>query len=107
MRTSISSKNDPFKDDVCCDIKNKDLNKMIMLLHDIRNKQAPEVGLSGGSGSGSLGKGSTLTGIEAFALNYKVQWPASIIFTGRNVIRYQLIFRFLFKLKVESTFLSL
>ena len=40
-----------------------------------------------------------LTGIEAFALNYKVEWPASIIFTGRNVIRYQLIFRFLFKLK--------
>ncbi len=96
MRTSISSKNDPFKDDVCCDIKNKDLLSMIMLLHDIRNKQDH-------SGSGSVGKGgSTLTGIEAFALNYKVQWPASIIFTGRNVIRYQLIFRFLFKLKVES-----
>ena len=39
MRTSNSSKNDPFKDDVCCDIKNKDLNKMIMLLHDIRSDE--------------------------------------------------------------------
>lgn len=64
---------------------------MINLLHDIRNKQSKQ--MSGG------GAGGTLTGLEAFALNYKVQWPASIIFTGRNVIRYQLIFRFLFKLK--------
>lgn len=104
MRTSNSSKNDPFKDDVCCDIKNKNLNKMILLLHDLRNDKTnannPENNIHRDNNNNSNNNNlMSLTGIETFALNYKVEWPASIIFTGRNVIRYQLVFRFLFKLK--------
>eukprot|EP01083_Nonionella_stella_P009862 28230_1 len=98
FRTSNSSRNDPFKDDVCCDIKNSDLNTMIMMLHDIRDDKYDE-NTNPNANSNALMR---LSGIEAFALSYKVQWPASIIFTGRNLIRYQLIFRFLFKLKFVS-----
>ncbi|ETO30286.1 spindle pole body component 97, partial [Reticulomyxa filosa] len=121
IRTSIS-KNDPFKDDLCCDIKNRDLNKMIEELKfdwnfcllsvmesaddgAIGKEKAEEngginIGIGNGAGEDHNDKTvSSLTGIQAFALDYQVKWPCSIIFTGRNVARYQLIFRLLFKLK--------
>ncbi len=144
IRTSVS-RNDIFRDDVRCDIKSNDLNKMMfrfcfspalsssflkktrkgatcvvlhrIMLHDIRESiiggdfqpstlaNASSL-FSGGSMSNNDDKLMALTGIDAFALDYKVEWPASIIFTGRNVIRYQLIFRLLFKLKVVESHLN-
>ena len=122
IRTSVS-KNDIFKDNVCCDIKNKDLNTTLAKLHDLKNdfmiNKNNSTNIPTASSTGTTATATTtsilnrtnntslhakglmsLSGMQAFALDYKVEWPASIIFTGRNVTRYQLIFRLLFKLKI-------
>ena len=116
IRTSVS-KNDSFKDNISCDIKNKDLHATLAKLHELKiemNVSSATCGKFGSNSNNINSKNSSnsgtnnslsggllqLTGMQAFALDYKVEWPASIIFTGRNVVRYQLIFRLLFKLKI-------
>eukprot|EP00587_Corethron_hystrix_P016632 CAMPEP_0113331358 /NCGR_PEP_ID=MMETSP0010_2-20120614/22420_1 /TAXON_ID=216773 ORGANISM="Corethron hystrix, Strain 308" /NCGR_SAMPLE_ID=MMETSP0010_2 /ASSEMBLY_ACC=CAM_ASM_000155 /LENGTH=687 /DNA_ID=CAMNT_0000194567 /DNA_START=244 /DNA_END=2307 /DNA_ORIENTATION=- /assembly_acc=CAM_ASM_000155 len=45
------------------------------------------------------GQQEGLKGIEAFALDYHVEWPLSLILSKKSIIKYQLIFRHLFYAK--------
>lgn len=37
-----------------------------------------------------------LKGMEAFALDYEVKWPLSIVVSRKELTKYQLVFRHLF-----------
>lgn len=43
--------------------------------------------------------GSPLTGIEAFTLEYAVQWPISIVLSKKAMTKYELLFRHIFFIK--------
>ncbi|KAI9092455.1 Spc98 family-domain-containing protein [Phlyctochytrium arcticum] len=46
-----------------------------------------------------LGRNKTQSGIQAFQIDYKVPFPASLIINRRVLVKYQLIFRHLFQCK--------
>lgn len=55
----------------------------------------------------AAGRDSNLSGLEAFTFAYHVQFPLSLVFSTRAMLRYQTLFRFLFYLKhVERLLLS-
>ena len=55
----------------------------------------------------AAGRDSNLSGLEAFTFAYRVQFPLSLVFSTRAMLRYQTLFRFLFYLKhVERLLLS-
>ena len=55
----------------------------------------------------AAGRDSNLSGLEAFTFAYRVQFPLSLVFSTRAMLRYQTLFRFIFYLKhVERLLLS-
>ncbi|KAL5134131.1 Gamma-tubulin complex component 2 [Glycine soja] len=51
------------------------------------------------SGDNDLEEPVSITGLETFSLSYKVHWPLSIVLSSKALIKYQLLFRFLFHCK--------
>lgn len=78
IRTS-SSKHDAFQEDVKCVLCAEDFASQI-------------IGLGGGGGR----KTGSVSGFEAFALDYSVGWPTSLIVSRMEIVKYQFIFRYLF-----------
>ena len=38
-------------------------------------------------------RASDLTGLEAFTLDYRVEWPVSLVVSRKAITKYQLLFR--------------
>merc|ERR1719483_824249 len=85
--------NDPFREDLTCDLSEMNLLDMVKLLNDPDQKKARKTSRM------------SLIGFDSFQLDYKVEWPLSLIFTRRCITKYQLIFRLLFYLKHISRLL--
>lgn len=90
IRTSASA-SDPFLDDISCILCQEDLASQICM---VSNKRA---GVSR-TESEMRRKGAT-SGYELFALDYRIQWPVSLIITETDMLKYQFMFRYLFYCK--------
>eukprot|EP00814_Leptocylindrus_danicus_P018783 CAMPEP_0116025846 /NCGR_PEP_ID=MMETSP0321-20121206/13383_1 /TAXON_ID=163516 /ORGANISM="Leptocylindrus danicus var. danicus, Strain B650" /LENGTH=1111 /DNA_ID=CAMNT_0003498301 /DNA_START=289 /DNA_END=3624 /DNA_ORIENTATION=- len=85
---------DPFRDDLICDFAPLSLVDHLDSMYS----------WSGGLGTKepktpsrhTYGSKQSLTGIEAFMLDYKVEWPLSLVISRKAIINYQLLFRHLF-----------
>lgn len=51
------------------------------------------------SSDGGWNGGERLTGIQAFAFGYKVEWPLTLVLSRQSLIKYQILFRHLFYCK--------
>jgi gamma-tubulin complex component 2 len=107
IRTSTANM-DPFKDDLTCELNNYSLVEQIFVMQNIRgalgsNAYAPDATGSGQSrpnfssvpisGMNSM---QNYKCVDSFTLDYKVQWPLTLIISRRAITKYQLIFRHLF-----------
>ncbi len=74
---------------------NKDLSS------DTKGASTAGTGIAAGTGtsSGSGGAAAALKGLDAFTLDYRVNWPLSLVLSKRSLTKYQLLFQHLFKCK--------
>jgi len=106
LRTSIAN-NDPFKDDLMCDLEPYTLVKHIMGIVGVSDTKATELGKStlspaAASPARSAAASQTygnLVGLDLFTLSYSVRWPLSLVISKKVLVKYQLIFRHLFHCK--------
>jgi len=108
IRTSTANA-DPFKEDLTCELNNYSLIEQIFVMQNIRGAlgsnayasnhnsgqrhQFPQVPLSG------MNSIQNYKCVDSFTLDYKVQWPLTLILSRRAITKYQLIFRHLFNCK--------
>lgn len=86
---------DPFSDELSCELLSFDLTSQLLVLLD---KNRARSGYE--SQAASLSKNrKALTGYDAFALDYKVQWPLSLVVSRMAVLKYQMLFRYIFHCK--------
>ena len=94
LRTSLAD-HDRYKDNVYVKLWNFDLVSQLLLIIDIQPQKAghappppsivyPEA------------DSASLSGMEAFCLDYKVKWPLSLVISRKCLYRYQMLFRHLF-----------
>eukprot|EP01052_Picozoa_sp_SAG31_P031681 SAG31_NODE_3383_length_4335_cov_2.093012_3_plen_235_part_00 len=94
LRSSTADQ-DPHKDDLSCQILPytliSQLLRVISVKHDRPGEPAVPVA--------SLSHQGKVTGLEAFTLDYSVQWPLSLVLSRYAITKYQLLFRHLFHCK--------
>ena len=111
--------NDPFQDDLTCDLVPYTLIQHVDAIHETAASGKPASPVTGMPSPGmsvispgAPGTASTnLVGTDAFTLDIRVRYPLSIVLSRQALTKYQLIFRHLFFCKhVErqlcSTWLS-
>ncbi|KAL5282746.1 TUBGCP2 family protein [Megaselia abdita] len=82
-----SAKNDPYKDNLHCDILPVNLvTQMGKITHKLDECWSPENKIE-------------LTGIECFILKFDVKWPVSLVLNQFAISKYQMLFRQLFYCK--------
>lgn len=89
VRTSVSA-SDPFHDDLSCTLFDHNLASQILIV------------MGGGSGAApasAMPSEGMISGYDAFAFDYRLQWPMSLIISSMEVLKYQLMFRYLFHCK--------
>ena len=82
---------DPYKDDLMVSLLPYDLITQLFRVLTIQTKKERKYRVE----SSDL----HLSGLESFTLNYKVQWPLSLVLNNRAIMLYQLLFRHLFYCK--------
>lgn len=87
IRTSVSA-SDSFHDDLSCTLFPNDLASHILVM----------VGTEEDATSQTQ-KSPFITGFESFSLDYKLKWPMNLIIPEMEIIKYQLLFRYLFYCK--------
>lgn len=98
VRTSVSA-NDPYHEDLRCVLFPASLaTQLLDVLANSggqrrRNPQRP-----GADGGGDQGD-HELSGYDMFSFDYTISWPVSLIVSKIDVIKYQLLFRYLFHCK--------
>lgn len=92
LQTSTCS-SDTYKDDLLCFLSPHNLIAQLEAIHE-RSQKRPRESLTVFSSSSIPLLGYKV--IDAFTLNYKVQWPNSLIISCSALQKYQMIFRHLF-----------
>ncbi|CAH9051446.1 unnamed protein product [Cuscuta europaea] len=92
LRTTAAAA-DPCHEDLSCCVERTTLLKRLSTLKDLDANQVAS------ESSHNLDEPASITGLETFSLNYKVQWPLSLVISRKALTKYQLIFRFLFHCK--------
>ncbi|XP_030472252.1 gamma-tubulin complex component 2 [Syzygium oleosum] len=88
LRTTAAAA-DPCHEDLTCCVERSSLLKR---LEDMElNRTIPD--------DSEFEEPLSITGLETFCLSYKVRWPLSIVISRKALMKYQLIFRFLFHCK--------
>ncbi|CAN8076089.1 unnamed protein product [Agarophyton chilense] len=77
------NRNDEFADDVTCVLADDHLAAEISHVDNPRTR----------------GRRDVISGYEAFALDYKLEWPLNLVVSETEVLKYQFLFRYLFYLK--------
>ncbi|OAY32230.1 gamma-tubulin complex component 2 isoform X2 [Manihot esculenta] len=90
LRTTAAAA-DPCHEDLTCCVERTSLLKTLGTLKDLETRAF--------SDDNGTEEPMSITGLETFALSYKVQWPLSIVISRKALTKYQLIFRFLFHCK--------
>lgn len=104
LRTSVAA-SDPYHEDLFCHVEKVPLLKQLENLQKIGtavtdlSSRSERCGDSASSDSSSQAASGVITGLETFTLNYKVQWPLSLVISRKALVKYQLIFRLLFHCK--------
>ncbi|KAH9320641.1 hypothetical protein KI387_015280, partial [Taxus chinensis] len=105
LRTSIAA-SDPFHEDLTCCVERTSLlvqldamKKMGNGMSDLNAQAETLEGDTSNSENSNQSDSVSITGLETFTLNYKVQWPLSLILSKKVLTKYQLIFRLLFHCK--------
>ncbi|XP_073151359.1 gamma-tubulin complex component 2-like isoform X1 [Henckelia pumila] len=83
---------DSYHEDLTCCVETTTLWKRLSVLADLQMNQIV-------SSHGDLEEPVNITGLETFALGFKVCWPLSLVISRKALTKYQLIFRFLFHCK--------
>lgn len=113
---SSASSADPYKEDVKVVTHSTTLTDWLMKINNVDSSlpvgvtdeggidQVPDSASAAGDvkekeRSSKKEEKHTLTGIEALALDYAVDFPLSLVLSRRSILRYQLIFRHLLALK--------
>ncbi|MFS8007389.1 putative gamma-tubulin complex component protein [Helianthus anomalus] len=86
---STAAAADPLHEDVTCSVDSCSLLKRLSTLKDLQT----------GETVAETEEPLSITGVETFSVNYKVQWPLSLVISRKALTKYQLIFRFLFHCK--------
>ncbi|EKX37814.1 hypothetical protein GUITHDRAFT_116122 [Guillardia theta CCMP2712] len=86
---------DDYKDDLACQMMN------CSALDEVLNVISID-GTDKGIKSKALEQTSILTGLETFALSYKVEWPLNIVFSRKTLTKYRWLFRHLFLYKTAE-----
>ncbi|GJV62792.1 gamma-tubulin complex component 2 [Tanacetum coccineum] len=89
---STAAAADPLHEDVTCSVDTCSLLKRLSTLKDLQTNETV-------SETDTLEEPLSITGVETFSVNYKVQWPLSLVISKKALTKYQLIFRFLFHCK--------
>lgn len=88
VRSGVSA-SDAFLDDLSCELLDKDLSSQIATLS-----------LATGAGDEqSSANHREICGYEAFGLTYRLQWPMKLIVSVTDMMKYQLMFRYIFYCK--------
>lgn len=90
---STAAAADPLHEDVTCSVDTGSLLKRLNILKDL------QTGDEILSLQTDVVEEPLITGMETFSVNYKVQWPLSLVISKKALTKYQLIFRFLFHCK--------
>ncbi|MFS7916904.1 putative gamma-tubulin complex component protein [Helianthus anomalus] len=86
---STAAAADPLHEDVTCSVDSCSLLKRLSTLKDLQT----------GETVAETEEPLSVTGVETFSVNYKVQWPLSLVISRKALTKYQLVFRFLFHCK--------
>ncbi|KAI3743015.1 hypothetical protein L1987_60716 [Smallanthus sonchifolius] len=86
---STAAAADPLHEDVTCSVDTCSLLRRLSSLKDLHT----------GETVAETEEPVSITGVETFSVNYKVQWPLSLVISRKALTKYQLIFRFLFHCK--------
>ncbi|KAK9055043.1 hypothetical protein SSX86_026123 [Deinandra increscens subsp. villosa] len=86
---STAAAADPLHEDVTCSVDTCSLLRRLSTLKDLQT----------GETMAETEEPVSITGVETFSVNYKVQWPLSLVISRKALTKYQLIFRFLFHCK--------
>ncbi|XP_044592328.1 gamma-tubulin complex component 2-like isoform X2 [Cotesia glomerata] len=89
LRTSTADL-DPYKDDLKPELLPYDLQFQMFRILSIQTSDEKEFAFQAGK---------KLDGIEAFAFNYEVKWPVSLVINRKAIACYQMLFRHLFNCK--------
>jgi gamma-tubulin complex component 2 len=89
LRTS-STNSDSFKDDLSCELHTYTLMEQLYAIQISMGNQTISDEMS------IFAMAQKFKGLEIFVLDYKVQWPLTLITSRKALTRYQLIFRHLF-----------
>lgn len=100
LRMSNAS-SDPFKDDLSCYIGRYTLMQKLEAMHQVQPGRK-----SHARGMSHSMPGPELLRLDLFTLQYRVQWPLSIIISKTTLLKYELIFRHLFFCKHVERHLS-
>ena len=97
LRTSVAN-SDPYKDNV----------RVELLPYDLIHQMSKILSIDTESESEFKGPVNTadLSGLEAFAFGYDVQWPISLILNRKSLACYQMLFRHLFYCKHVEKLIS-
>ncbi|KAI8489395.1 Gamma-tubulin complex component 2 [Branchiostoma belcheri] len=107
LRTSVANA-DPYKDDLKVELLNYDLITQLFRILSIETKQEKalqaidptEIHISGSCTLQAIDPTEIhISGLEAFAFDYEVKWPLSLIINRKALTRYQMLFRHLFYAK--------
>ncbi|KAL4578672.1 hypothetical protein LXL04_014801 [Taraxacum kok-saghyz] len=95
---STAAAADPLHEDVTCSVDTGSLIKRLSTLKDLQ-KGETKISESLSETTNDVLDEPMITGMETFSVNYKVQWPLSLVISKKALTKYQLIFRFLFHCK--------
>eukprot|EP00037_Helgoeca_nana_P021398 m.215931 g.215931 ORF g.215931 m.215931 type:complete len:877 (+) comp25633_c0_seq1:245-2875(+) len=107
-----SASGDPFKDSLKFQLSPKTLvSDLLCIMHVRQDYQGNDQGFVSpesfalGAGDG-MGVTDNMTGLEAFAFDYEVKWPVSLVISRSSRKRYELLFRHLFKCRLTERVLT-
>lgn len=92
VRFCFAYVSDTFQDNLNCALLPYTLMDYLRRVHSTSTR-APQEGVN------DIPVNQRITGLEAFAFTFKVQWPVSLIISKISITKYQVIFRHLFQCK--------
>ena len=83
---------DPYKEQLSCDLLPYNLTNQLLRIINASSRSA-------GAAPPPPQNGDKTPGLDAFAFDYAVTWPVSLVLSRNAIVKYQLIFRHLFHCK--------
>ena len=90
--TQSTCREDPFCDDLRCTLLPYTLVQHLELVQQLSDAGADEPRMLSYATQMRHVKNQRLKGMEAFALDYEVSWPLSLVISRRELTKYQLSF---------------